>query len=217
MSSYQLTPEDYEWAIGALDGPAEGQGVINAGQGAIRVFERLSLWVPAVLLGAAMLAVAVFVATKAGVFSLATLIAIALIPIVPLLWVLAVLFSSWWENFGHQGPTGKDMQRALMKQLRSSKAPLPLGRVEVENDDYALRVRGGGKAVEVSWSKRPTVHRLGDRVVVASFGGLLGLPDLANLAIVRAEAFPRRDHVRGGDKRVDVALAGLSRPTYEAH
>ena len=189
-SHYELDRSDYEWALAELDEPRTERGVFGAASQAVRLTERLTVWGPAAILLFVMGAIAVYCSMRFGVISLFTLVAVLLVPLVPALWVAGAWLLVRWESLGVDGPPAKAIQGAVLKRIDQGKAPLPLGRVTVEWDENALRVSGDPHAVSVTWTSRPIVRRVGDRVLVLPFVQKLGTPDVSRMAIIRTEGFP---------------------------
>ncbi len=192
LAQYELGREDYAWALDEIAGSRVERGAFGAARRFDRWWDRLMLWGPAAVLLVGLTVVAVFVALRFGATSTVTLAAFALAPLAAGLWIAGKWLWDRWELWGLDGDPMSDVKGAVLKRIDQGAAPLPMGRVEITWDQSGLRVSGGGNAVEVSWSARPTVRRNGDRALVTPFVPNLGMPDVARMAIVRSEAFPDR-------------------------
>lgn len=188
-TSYELERDDYAWALGALDDPGMSRGLVGAADRVIRAEEKLFRFGPALLIGVLLAAATVFSAVRFGLFSPITLVATALVPIAPIVWIIGAWIYERFEMFGVDGSPAQAIAGTVMKKLDRGQMPLPMGRVNANWDENAIRVTGGSHSVEVPWSSRPAVRRAGDRVMVMPFMAKMGVPDPSRLAIVRADAF----------------------------
>ena len=60
-------------------------------------------------------AIAVYCAMKFGVASIVTIVAVFLVPLVPVLWIAGGWLTMRWESLGVDGPPTKSIQRTVLK------------------------------------------------------------------------------------------------------